>query len=251
MPRGRPADPKVAARKAAEAERIANLTEEQIVEEKTKTQQEREAKAATKSANNARFKKMVTEMHEKNANMPEEERKQFKALQSEKNKKTRKRLQGDLIFPVHKMKHNLRGYMGLRKVKKKGEKEHTRITLEAAIFSAAVIEYLTAEVLELSGECTKQMKKGRIVPRHILSAVRMDDELSELFPKSTTISSAGVMPTAIPAFLTRNNVSRKEFNMSASVMFKPTAVSASSVNHSKKKKSVQKSESSVEINNNK
>ena len=160
-----------------------------------------------------------------------------------------------VLFPVHRMKHNLRGYVGLRKTKKAGYgREHTRITTEAAIFSAAVIEYLTAEVLELAGECTKQMKKGRIVPRHILSAVRMDDELSVLFPRSTTISCAGVMPKAIPAFLMKNNVPRKDFNVSATHMFKPTAVSASSMNPAKKKnkKSVKKVESSeVEINNNK
>lgn len=258
MPRGRPVSKEVAARKAAEAERIANLTDDQIVEEKTKMQQERdakvqerEAKAAKKSANIARFTQMAAENRARHANMSKEEKEKFNADKAEKNRRTRKRLQGDLIFPVHKMKQNLRGYCGLRKLKRKGDKEHTKITLEAAIFSAAVIEYLTAEVLELSGECTKQMKKGRIVPRHILSAVRMDDELSDLFPRSTTISSAGVMPKAIPAFLTKNNVNRKEWTMSATNMFKPTAVSASSMASTKSKKSVKKVESSVEINNNK
>lgn len=258
MPRGRKPDPEVAARKAAEAERLANMTQEQIAEEKSVKQKrlslEREEKKAKKDANHARFKKMAEEMRERHANMTEEERKQMNAKKAEKSKSTRKRLQGDLIFPVKRMKGHLRRQLGLRRIKKAGEKERTKVTMDAAIFSTAVIEYLTAEVLELAGECTKQMKKGRIVPRHILSAIRMDDELNKLFPKNTTISSAGVMPKAIPGFLKNNNVPRKEFTMSAYDMFKPTAVSTSSLekkNTKSVKYSVMKGEVSGDVNNNK
>jgi histone H2A len=57
----------------------------------------------------------------------------------------------------------------------------------------AVIEYLTAEVLELAGNAARDNKKTRIIPRHIQLAVRNDEELSKLM-SSVTISQGGVLP---------------------------------------------------------
>ncbi|NWI71363.1 H2AL protein, partial [Todus mexicanus] len=56
-----------------------------------------------------------------------------------------------------------------------------RIGPGAAIYLAAVLEYLTAEILELAGNAARENKKTRIVPRHIQLAVRSDDELNKLF----------------------------------------------------------------------
>ena len=45
------------------------------------------------------------------------------------------------------------------------------------IYLAGVLEYLTAEVLELAGDVAKGGKKARIAPRHIMLAVRNDEEV--------------------------------------------------------------------------
>uniref|UniRef100_A0A8C3MGJ2 Histone H2A n=1 Tax=Geospiza parvula TaxID=87175 RepID=A0A8C3MGJ2_GEOPR len=56
-----------------------------------------------------------------------------------------------------------------------------RIGSGAAIYLAAVMEYVTAEVLELAGNAAHENRKTRILPRHIQLAVRNDYELNKLF----------------------------------------------------------------------
>jgi histone H2A len=55
------------------------------------------------------------------------------------------------------------------------------------------LEYLSAELLELAGNCAHDSKKRRIIPRHILLAVKNDDELNRLF-RNVTIAQGGVLP---------------------------------------------------------
>ena len=50
----------------------------------------------------------------------------------------------------------------------------------APIYLAAVLEYLTAEVLEIAGDIAIRGKKARITPRHVMLAIRADDEVRDL-----------------------------------------------------------------------
>lgn len=87
-----------------------------------------------------------------------------------------------LTFPVGRLHRQLR----------EGQYA-SRVGVGAPVYLAAVLEYLTAEILELAGNASRDNKRVRIVPRHIMLAIRNDEELNRLLAH-VTISSAGVIP---------------------------------------------------------
>ena len=71
-------------------------------------------------------------------------------------KSTSKSAKAGLQFPVGRIGRFL----------KKG-KYAARVGAGAPVYLAAILEYLTAEILELAGNAARDNKKTRIVPRHI------------------------------------------------------------------------------------
>lgn len=88
----------------------------------------------------------------------------------------------DLQFPVGR----------IHRLLKKGYYSE-RIGAAASIYLAAVLEYLTAELLELGGNAAADNKKKRIIPRHLQLAIRNDEELNRLL-SGVTIAQGGVLP---------------------------------------------------------
>ncbi|PAA78622.1 hypothetical protein BOX15_Mlig003669g3, partial [Macrostomum lignano] len=89
-----------------------------------------------------------------------------------------------LVFPVAKVRRFLRAYRGFSRM---------RISEGASVYAAAIMEYLAAELLELSGNACKALKAKRLIPRHLMLAIQNDAELEKLL-RHVTIPQAGVVP---------------------------------------------------------
>lgn len=105
-----------------------------------------------------------------------------KVARTEGKKQISHSARAGLQFPVGRV----------RRFMKTSSHSNMRIGAKAAVYSAAVLEYLTAEVLELAGNAAKDLKVKRITPRHLQLAIRGDEELDTLI--KATIAGGGVLP---------------------------------------------------------
>ena len=84
-----------------------------------------------------------------------------------------------------------------------------RVSPGAGIFAAAILEYLCAEVVELAGNACRDNKRKTINPRHLMLAVRNDEELSKLFAHAI-IPGGGVLPNVHAVLLPKNKKKKKK-----------------------------------------
>lgn len=125
----------------------------------------------------------------------------FNVSMSDDNEHGKRAARAGLQFPVGRIHSRL---------KKGGHAD--RISQTAPVYLAAVLEYVVAEVLELSSGVAKDLRKKRIVPRHILLSTKTDTELAELFAHAQ-ISRGGVVPHVHYAILSEKQ--KKKLPVSA------------------------------------
>ncbi|KAI6172857.1 Histone H2A-like protein [Aphelenchoides besseyi] len=116
-----------------------------------------------------------------------------KGKSSSSGKRQSRSARAGLQFPVGRLDRMLR----------KGHYAQ-RLGSGASVYMAAVLEYLTAEILELAGNAARDNKKQRINPRHLNLAVRNDDELGALL-QGVYISQGGVLPNINPILLPKKS----------------------------------------------
>lgn len=106
----------------------------------------------------------------------------------------------DLVFPV--------GRVG-RHVREHGA--NMRVGASVAPYMAAVLEYLTAELLLVAGDAARDGKRKRIQPAHIRTAVSEDSELEQLIGR-TAVPRVGQpapkRPAAAPKPAKKKKLSR-------------------------------------------
>eukprot|EP01083_Nonionella_stella_P024870 68505_1 len=108
------------------------------------------------------------------------------------NRRVSRSSRAGLVFPVGRVQRNLRSLDA-----------RSRISAAAPVYLAAVLEYITAEVLELAGKESTDAKKRRITPRFIQLAIRRDAELNQLMA-GAVIPEGGVLPSINPVLLEKS-----------------------------------------------
>ena len=110
--------------------------------------------------------------------------------------KTSHSARAGLLFPVGRLHRYLKNKWG------------GNVGVKAAVYLAAVMEYMVAEVLKLSGNAARDMKAVRLASRHIQFAIRGDEEL-DTFCKHVIIPGGGTIPHIHRPLLKKTKKSKK------------------------------------------
>merc|ERR1712066_174739 len=168
--------------------------------------QEKERKAVELAEQRANFAVMAQENRERIKNLSASQKETRKQGMAVKRKANAERDQAGLILPVRRIRVNLKKFL-----------PRSKQTKESAIFMAAVMEYLAAEVLELAGNNADQrnIKKksgerkdttSRITPRDIMIATMNDEEIMK-FMGTRQFKGAGCFPAGVLPMLRKSGVS--------------------------------------------
>ena len=114
------------------------------------------------------------------------------------SKQTSRSAKAGLCFPVGRLARML-----------KQGRYSQRVGIGASVYMAAVLEYLVAEILEVSVMVVKQHKKGRIIPRYIYLGLKEDEEFNTLFRQSI-ITCSGVKPDALKKIANKSKKSNSQ-----------------------------------------
>ena len=93
-----------------------------------------------------------------------------KSSQSQRTKTISGSKRADTLFPVGRLNRYI-----------KQGRYSERSSTSSGAFMAAVLEYITAEILELAGDLCHNANKKTITPKHINLGIRTDAELFKLF----------------------------------------------------------------------
>lgn len=97
------------------------------------------------------------------------------------------------------------------------------VSSSAPIFLAAILEYITAEILELSSQYCKTNKRIRITIRDIQLSIDNDIELSNLFNKlNISLLGGGVLPFIHPVLNTKKTRKTRKINDFVPINLKKT-----------------------------
>jgi histone H2A len=83
-----------------------------------------------------------------------------------------------------------------------------RVGTGASVYAAAVLEYLSAEIIELAGNAARDNKRKTINPRHLTLAIRNDEELNKLLAH-VTIAQGGILPNIHAVLLPKKSSEAK------------------------------------------
>jgi histone H2A len=137
-------------------------------------------------------------------------------------KKTSKSKRAGCIFPVTRVLTQLKAMYPTKRV---GE--------GAAVYLTAVLEYLTSEVLDLSGMAAQAAKRKVIQPRHVQLAINEDEELAKLL-NGVMMARGGVTPFIHVELLPKKHTASRG-ERSPSTKTRPATKQASRAKEPKKK----------------